>query len=157
MSNAGLAFAPSAMVPPWTWRRDVLAGAGPAIILFGASSIATTPQPRFLFPGNSFNLAPTSAYEFDIPEAGELRRMTMRAGSGGTTGARSITYTVRVNGVDTALAITASAPTQTAANLVDRVPVASRDRIAVRATKDGALNSSPTEIVIAFEFGAPLS
>jgi hypothetical protein len=82
--------------------------------------------------------------------AGTLSNMRVNQILTGTGG--NITYTVRINGVDTALSVTMTAGTAVASNLVNAVSVAAGDTVDVRVTKASTISLSPSDIVLTMEF-----
>jgi hypothetical protein len=68
------------------------------------------------------------------------------------TGAATITYTVLVNGIATALAVSMLPTASTAQNTVDSVSVVAGDQITIRIEKSAAIASAIRQITVMVEF-----
>ena len=77
-----------------------------------------------------------------------MRVRQNRAGVGGAT----ITYTLRVNGVATALTVGMLATAVDGSDLANSVAVAAGNLIDVEVTKSAAITTSPDDIVATMEF-----
>ena len=96
-------------------------------------------------------LAP-NIYEFAAKSAGTLSSLFVRQNTAGT-GAVIATYSILVNGVVTALALTLSTgPVGQQSNLVDTVVVAQGDRIGLQVTKAASISNSNVDIMATVEF-----
>jgi hypothetical protein len=141
----------------------IVASTGPAVFaqlgsvaastpfIFGANGIATSTTARFLAPGYQDTNAETSRTAFRAPRDGTLRNARVRIESPGT-GASTITYTLRVNGVSTALVVSMANTANDGSDLVNQVAILAGDLIAVRVTKSASLGNSPTNIVWSMEY-----
>lgn len=121
-----------------------------AQLIFGAEAVATNTTPRFLYPGYNPSIAQTTTIQVPASRDGTLRDMFIhQTGDGNGT---NLTYTVRVNGVATVLAITMASTDSAASNIVDSVPVSAGDLIDVEVTKAGGLGNSPDDIMCSIGF-----
>lgn len=109
------------------------AGAG-AVLFWGVDNVGAAASTRFLPPGRANGIATTTdVYQEAMPRAGTLRNLFARHNSAGGAGP-AVTYTVRVNGVATAIAVAlATGAVGQAGNLVNTVAVAQGDRVSVSA------------------------
>ena len=124
-----------------------------AALVFGAGSLTSTVTDRFLYPGFDAAVATTLVASIRAPYAGVLRNLYVRhtaAGAGGT----GIVYTVRVNGVASALSVTLAAAANDGNNLVAAVNVAAGASIDVLVGKNSALGSTPQGVLASFEYEA---
>jgi hypothetical protein len=82
---------------------------------------------------------------------GSLRNMRVRqqipAGNG-----NAIVYTLRVNGVASALAVSILSTAQDGSDLVDTVAVVAGDEIDIQVTKALAIGTSPNDIEVTMEY-----
>jgi len=96
--------------------------------------------------------APTVVREFRIPRAGVLRNMRVRVGAPGA-GTETVSYTLQINGVDTALVTTMLVTAADGSNLVNAPAVAAGDRIGIKVTKSGIVAPSPGDVLCSIEEG----
>jgi len=64
----------------------------------------------------------------------------------------NLTYTLRVAGSTTLLAVTLASTANTASNTTDQIAVNAGDLIDIQVTKAGGLGSSPDEVTCSIEF-----
>jgi hypothetical protein len=115
-----------------------------AELLFGAESVATNTTPRYLLPAYSPDPAPTAPVQVPFSRAGTLRNLYIhQTGDGNGT---NITYTVRINSVATALAVTMASTDDAGFNIADSVAVSAGDLIDIEVTKAGGVGNSPDDI-----------
>jgi len=121
-----------------------------AQILFGAESVATNTTPKYLRPSYSPDPAPTDPVQTPLTRAGTLRNMYIhQTGDGNGT---NLTYTVRINNVATALAVTMASTDNDAFNIVNSVVVNAGDLIDIEVTKAGGVGNSPDDIICTVGF-----
>ena len=84
------------------------------------------------------------------PRAGTLRNLHIRQNGAGT-GTSTVTYTVRINGVATAVTIGLLVTATNGADTVNSVAVAIGDAIDIIVTKAGGTTTSPTRISATLE------
>lgn len=118
-----------------------------SMLHWGNADVGTTASPRFLHPGYEQVTATTLDVTYEITQDCILDRMRIRARAGGTTGAQTITYTLRVDGLDTALLVSMPATSQSAQDLVHEAIVPAGSQIAIRVTKPGGISTSPADIM----------
>jgi hypothetical protein len=133
----------SASIAPTAFPDDML--------VFGASSVGTTATSRYLVYGYTPNTAPISGAALRATRAGTLTNLRVRHNLTGVGGA--IVYTLRVNGVDSALSVSATAGSAGGADTVNSVVVAADDLLEVRVTKASGITVSPTDITATVEYG----
>ena len=119
-------------------------------LVFGANGVGTTTTTRYLVFGYTPNLAPTAYTAIRSSRAGTLKNMRVRHNLTGTGGA--IVYTLRVNGSDTLLSVSAGAGTIGGADLVNIVSVSADDLLELKVIKASAIALSPTGIQVTLEF-----
>lgn len=166
---SGTSFPASPNPGEWFWRSDtgilyrrndantawdpVTTSPGPqpnGILAFGNGGLATNTTARFLTPGYITNNAPTQAVQLVCTRTGTLKNLYIRHNTAGV-GAVNLTYTVRINGVVTSLAVVMLANATSGNNTVNSVSVAAGDRIDIQVTKAANIGASPTDIMATFE------
>lgn len=124
-------------------------GSAYAILQWGATGLTSTVTTRYMTPGWGFGNAGTSAIRMPIPRDGTVQRMyvlhNIPAGNG-----NNIVYTVRNNGVATALLVTLASTAAVGSNLISSFAVVAGDQIDIQVTKalDVAVSPSNIEIVL---------
>jgi hypothetical protein len=130
--------------PSWT-------SGGSAQLLWGDNSVGSTTTTRYLTPGYDDALAETIANQITAVRAGTMRSLRVRhnavAGNGNT-----IVYTLRVNGVASALSVTLASTSSSGADAVSTVAIATGDRIDIAVTKAAGVGASPNNITATVEF-----
>jgi hypothetical protein len=145
----------------WTWDEDddmwrMTGGAtsAGAPITWGAGDIAKTTTTRYLFPGYDDDLAQTDIIQWRVPRNGTVRNLRVRCNAVGAA-ATNLTYTLRVNGVGTALAVTMAASSADGSNLANSVVVSAGDLVDIEVTKAAVLvGAKPYDIVASVEFAS---
>jgi hypothetical protein len=118
--------------------------------VFAAGGLGLSTTPRFLPFGLSSNNAPTSPVSLRAARAGTFSNLRVKHNLTGAGG--SITYTLRVNGVDSSLTVTATAGSSGGVDLTHSVAVAADDFLDLRVTKAATLSNSPSDITATLEF-----
>jgi hypothetical protein len=122
------------------------------VITFGNDSVGASVTTRYLSPWFEDTLAQTVPAQWRIPRAGTLRSLRVHqngpAGNGGL-----IVYTVRINGVATALSVSMASTAADGSDLVDSVVVAAGDLIDIEITKALAIATSPTDVLASMVLG----
>jgi hypothetical protein len=117
-----------------------------SVLLFGAGQVGSTTTTRYLYPGYDDDLAQTVVVSMVAPYAGTLRDFFVRHNSADGNG-NSIVYTVRVNGVASAVSVTlASGAIGQASDLANAVAVAAGDLIDIEVTKAASVGNSPDDV-----------
>jgi len=126
---------------------------GSSSLLWGDDSVQGTTTTRYLTPGYDDGTAEVTPTQFRLPRPGILRNFRVRhnvpAGNG-----NNIVYTLRVNGVATALAVSLSSNTADASNLVNAIAVNAGDLVDIEVTKAASVGASPNNIIGSMEFAA---
>jgi hypothetical protein len=121
------------------------------MVLFGADGVGSNTTTRYLWPAYQSSVGPTAVVQFRIPRAGTLQNMRVRANTTAGNG-NNIVYTLRVNSVATALAVTMASTSADGSDTTDTVSVAAGDLIDVEVTKAASVGTSPTGIVCTMEY-----
>lgn len=125
-------------------------GSDTSILAWGNNSVASTTASRFLDPWYSDTLAPVAAVQWRSPRSGTAKNMRVRhnvtAGNG-----NDIVYTLRVNGVASALTVTLASTATDGSDLVNTVPIAAGDLLDIIVTKAAGIAASPTNITAVME------
>lgn len=121
---------------------------------FGNTNVSSTSTTRYLTPGfDGTNVAGTSAIQYKSPVAGTAKNLYIvhnnPAGNGGT-----ITYTLRINGVATALTVGVPSTSASGVDNVHTVAIAVGDLIDIQVTKAGSIGTSPTNVCASFQIQA---
>lgn len=120
------------------------------VLLFGAGQVGSTTTIRFLYPGYDDMLAQTAGgggtpISMVAPYSGTLRNLYVRhnipAGNGNV-----IVYTVRVNGVASALSVFLGSLVAQGVNVANAVAVNAGDRIDIQISKAATVAVSPQDV-----------
>jgi hypothetical protein len=124
-----------------------------AVLTWGDGSVAPSTTTRYLEPGWEAGTAPLAPIQWRSPRAGTLRNMRVRhnslVGNGNT-----IVYTLRVNGVATALSVSLASTTADGSDLVNSVTVAAGDLLDIEVTKTLVIGAGGVDVVASMEFAA---
>lgn len=123
-------------------------GGGSAVFLWGNGSVGTSATDRFLTPGYQDALAPvvTSIVQFRTLSAGTLMNLRVRHNQPDGNG-NDIVYTVRVNGVPTAIQVTLASNANDGSDLVNSQIVAAGVLVDIIVTKAAGIVASPAGVV----------
>lgn len=133
----------------------------------GDSNLATGPNAAngmILLNSNAINIGNgiiigqgyvvSSANEFTasyvMTDTYTLRKLYVKLSSAPGVG-NSRTFTVRVNAVDTTLAVTITGALKDASNLINTIAVLPGDRVSVRTTSTGSPSASTCEVSLQFD------
>lgn len=123
-----------------------------SINTWGAGDVGTTMTARFLSPGyDRTSIAMVAEIAFDAPRAGTARNMFVHVLDPSTPGAQTLTYTLFVNGVATALLVTMNRAATDAMNTTDTVSFNQGDRLAVQVTKSAVVSPGINNVVVSME------
>jgi hypothetical protein len=126
-------------------------GGNGGALQFGADRLGNTTTTRYLFSGYADALAHTIPPSLEAPRAGTIRNLYVRhnvtAGNG-----NAIVYTVRVNGVATAITASLASTGTSASDTTNAVVVAAGDRIDIEVTKAAGIAGSPSEVIAMLEY-----
>ena len=122
------------------------------MVLWGNSGIGTSTTSRYLSPGYTDAIAPTSSIQMRVPKAGTIKNLYVRQNTAGVGGV-NLTYTVRKNGTNQTLAVTLLATANDANDTTHTFSVAAGDLIDIVVTKAGTITTSPADIIASVEYG----
>jgi hypothetical protein len=125
-------------------------GIGGTMFEFGADSVGTVATALFLGPGY---IAAASAVEIQIPATrpGTIRNLRVQVATAGVTSTTN-TYTVRKNGVDTAIVATIdNTATGLASDLTHSTTIVAGDLISLKITKGGAVATGQAQVAASLE------
>jgi hypothetical protein len=123
---------------------------GGSMVPFGADSLGTLSTALFFAPGYT---AAAGATEIQIPisRPGTIRNLRVQVATAGT-GAATVTFTVRKNGVDTAIVATISnTATGLASDLADTISVAAGDLLSLKITKSAPVAVGQAQVAASLE------
>jgi hypothetical protein len=122
-----------------------------SVITWGNDSVAGTTTTRFLSPWFENAMAQTVTIQWAIPRDGIIKRMrvvhNVPAGNGNL-----IVYTLRVNGINTALAASVASTAASGSNLVSAVAVVGGNLLDIAVTKALSITTSPADVMVSVEF-----
>lgn len=118
---------------------------------WGNSGVSGTTTTRYLTPFFDDSLAKTSPTQFRVTRAGTIRKLRIRHNSPAGNG-NNIVYTLRVEGVATALSVTMASTDTDGSDLVNSVAVNAGDRLDIEVTKGASVGISPSDITAVVEF-----
>ena len=136
---------------PAEYAKSVLGIQYGTELVFGAESLGLSTTARFLAPGTRSPIATAVEDFIKVTRAGTLRNLYIYHGAL-SPDAVALTYTVRVNGVATAIAATVSASAAAGNDTSDTQAVAADDRVSIQASKAGVLTASPGLIRATLQF-----
>jgi hypothetical protein len=119
--------------------------------LFGAGSVSSTTTTRYLFPAYDDSIAQTDPVQYRSPRAGKMRNLRVRHNDPAGNG-NSIAYTLRINGVASALTVSMTSTASDGSDLVNEVPVAAGDLIDIEVTKATGVGQAPKDVTATIEF-----
>lgn len=136
-----------------TWASITSGGVTPKSILhWGNNSISGTTTTRYLSPGYDSSMAPTTPVQFAVPCAGTISRLYIKHNAAGGN-SNPVVYTVRKNGVATALTVSVNADSTTVtADTTNSFTVAAGDVIGIEVTKASSIGSSPVDVLASVQF-----
>lgn len=124
--------------------------AGGSQLIFGADQVSSTTSTRYLFPGYAPAIAQTSPVPCRVSRSGTMKNMYVsQIGDGNGT---NLTYTLRINGSPSLLAVTLASTANTGSDNTNQIAVNAGDLIDIEVTKAGGLGSSPDEVTCSIEF-----
>lgn len=122
-----------------------------SVLTWGNMSVSSTTTTRFLTPGyDGSNQAQTSPIQFRVPCLGTLQNLYVRQNVAGGN-AQLITYTVRVNGIATAITASVAANGADGNDTTHTVTVSQGDLIDIQVTKAASVGTSPGNIIVSLE------
>ena len=123
--------------------------ASPSFISWGANSVSSTTTNRYLYPWYDDSLASIAGNLIDYicPVNCTIDKMYVSHNTPGGNG-NNIIYTVRKNGVATALTVTIPSTSLSGSDLVDSIIIAAGDLLDIEVTKPLSIGSSPMNIVV---------
>lgn len=124
------------------WRSLV---GGPSVIMFGDATLQQTTATRYLTPGYDAGGTPTVAIRYPVPRDGVIEDMRVSCRIAGGNG-NNVVYTLRVNSVASALAVTLASDTLDG-SATGSVPVSAGDIIDIEVTKAAAIGSSLSDVI----------
>jgi hypothetical protein len=135
-----------------TWRMTGGATSAGAPVHWGCGDIGGSATDRYLYPGFDDDLAQVDVIQWRVPRNGTIRNLRVRINAVGAA-ATNVTYTLRVNGVPTALAVTIAANVADGSNLANSVVVSAGDLVDIIITKAAALvGLKPRDVMASVEF-----
>lgn len=140
----------TATTPTWVQLGASSAAATPQFN-WGNGSISGTTTTRYLTPEFDYDLAPTSLIQIQTARAGTLQNFRIHVGAVGGN-ANNVVYTLRKNGVATALVVTMAANATSGSDLTHTVSVVAGDLLDIEITKASSIASSPTDVFATCEF-----
>jgi len=122
------------------------------VLVFGGETVTATTTTRYLPPGYAGGTdVPINPVALRVPRAGVLRQLYLRHNQTAGNG-NSIVYTVRVNGVASALSVSLASTSQNGADTSNSIAVAAGDYIDIEVTKASSVGTSPAAIVATLEY-----
>jgi hypothetical protein len=116
-----------------------------SVLVFGAGQVGSSTTTRYLYPGYDDDLAQTVVVQIVAPYAGTLRDFYVRHNNTDGNG-NDIVYTVRVNGVATAVTVTLASTSADGSDLANSVAVAAGDLVDIEVTKAASVGNSPDDV-----------
>jgi phage-related tail fiber protein len=121
-----------------------------SILQWGDSSVGASVTIRYLTPGYDAGTALIAPVQWRILSACTLQKLRIRHNTTAGNG-NSVIYTVRKNGVATALTASIASTAADASNLVNTVSFAVGDLIDIEVTKALSVGTSPSNVMASLE------
>lgn len=131
-----------------------VAPSGSAVMLFGIGRRNFFSSARFLVPGFDFGISEAEETRLPVTRAGTVKNMYLVSRTNTLPGGGTMTYTLRKNGVDTALSLVVAGGQTEKENLIDTVQVAAGDALSLASTVQNGGLGEMQDILISFEFVA---
>lgn len=123
-----------------------------AVLMWGNFDVGIAATAMYLAPGNdNSGIATAVPIQIRAPRVGTVQNMYVRQNIVNPAATKTITYTLRVNGVATAISATISASANDGNDLVNTVNVAQGDRLDIEFTKSAVSADSPNSVVVTME------
>lgn len=110
------------------------AGTGGSVLFWGNDSIAATTTTRFVEPGFNQSTAPTAPNRYRSPKSGIAKNLRARHNTPAGNG-NAVVYTLRVNGVASALTASLASTSSDANDVANEVTIATGDLLDIEVTK----------------------
>ena len=121
-----------------------------SVLIWGNSNVSATTGTRYMSPGYTDATAGTTALQFRVPTAGTLKNLYIRQNTAAGNG-NAIVYTVRKNGVLTALTASVASTDTDGSDVIHTVDVAQGDLLDIEVYKAISLGTSPSNILVTME------
>jgi hypothetical protein len=121
-----------------------------SVLHWGNDTINSSTTTRYLSPGYSSAAAGTTPIQYRVPVVCTLRNLYVRQNTGAGNG-NAIVYTVRKNGVATALTCSLASTANDGNDVAHTVAFAQGDLIDVVITKAASVGTSPSAVVASVE------
>lgn len=125
-------------------------GVESGVLGFGASSVSATTTTRYLWPWYEDSLAQTAPVQIRAPRAMTIRNLYIRHNTPAGNG-NNIVYTLRVNGVASALTVTLASTSNNGADTTRSVVVNAGDLLDIAVTKAASVGTAPTGVTATLE------
>lgn len=119
--------------------------------VFAAESVGSTTTPRYIPPGYNDFTAPAIAVSFPATRNGTLRNLMVMHNVPGTS-PNVVDYTVRVNGVPTALTVGLASNAASGSNTADTVAIQEGDSIDIEVTKAANIDNILANVAVSLEY-----
>lgn len=130
--------------------KNKLDGAVQTQLAWGNSSVAATTTTRFLSPYWGDNIAGTTATQIRVSSSGLAQNLRVRHNVAAGNG-NAIVYTLRRNGVATAVSVSMASTSADGSDLSNSVSLAAGDLLDIQVSKALSVGTSPTGIVVTLE------
>lgn len=117
---------------------------------FGARDVNSSTTTRYLWPWFEDSAAGTTVLRMPVVRSGTIRNFYVYQNTAGGNG-NTIVYTIRKNGVATAVAVTIASNVLAGSDTSNSVSVAAGDTIDIEVTKASSVGTSPQNISANFE------
>lgn len=124
-----------------------------AELTWGDGSVAASTATRYLEPGWEAGTAPLAPIQWRSSRPGTLRNLRVRHNTPVGNG-NAVVYTLRVNGVATALTVSLASTGADGSNLVNSVSVVAGDLLDIEVTKALAIGAGGVSVMVSMEFAA---
>jgi hypothetical protein len=123
------------------------------VLTWGANDINTAVGNRFLFPGgySAVTASATDVWRVRVPRAGTLHNLYVKQNTLSTS-ALTVTYTLLVNGVASALTVTQAGNVSTGADTSHAVAVAAGAELSLQVSKAAIVTPAVSQVTVTIDF-----
>lgn len=134
----------------WSAITGASSSSIPPILLWGNSGVSGTTTTRYLTPGYTDALAPTTTLQFRVLTACTARKLRVRHNTTAGNG-NAIVYTLQVNGVNSTLTVSLASTSSDGSDLANTVSLAAGDLVGIEVAKASSVATSPSDITVSLE------
>lgn len=134
-----------------TGPQGLAASESSDVLTWGNNSVGASTTDRYLTPWYDQSTARTAPIQYPVPRSGVLQNMYVYQNDPAGNG-NNIVYTLRVDGIPTALSATLASTATSGVDNINTVQVTEGRLLDIEVTKAASVASSPNRIMLIMEF-----